>query len=163
MTGTISEVLQIRAQDVANQKLGELIAGAEAVALLTGAINSGIIDALSTESTAQQIATSTSLEKEKIDRVLGGLVSYGFVQQNDGVFRLAPNLNLLTSADALLPLVHTLQVTNIRLRNLANLEKTATDYTALEVDERTLPSSRSHLGNVTYSRLCWCGNRAGDA
>jgi hypothetical protein len=80
MAGTIREVLQIRAQDTANQKLGELIAGAEAVALLTGTINSSIIDALSIESTAHQIAVSTGLDKERMVGPIVKKIEKGFPQ-----------------------------------------------------------------------------------
>jgi len=135
MSLTLRDILLVRDHDVANQKLGELIAGAEAVALLTGAVNSGIIDALFTECTALQLAENTGLEKKKIANVLAGLQAYGLIEQHDGNFRLSPYLKLLTSENAPLPFLDTLQVTNIRIRNLANLAKAGDDYIGLESED----------------------------
>ena len=135
MSLTVREILQLRAHDTASQRFGELIAGAEAIALLTGAVDSGIIGTLSEASTAQQLAVATGLEQEQIDRILHALEAYGLVKQYNGTFHLGPDLMLLTSADAPLPLHETLQVTKIRIRNLSNPAMTDKDYTALQADE----------------------------
>jgi SAM-dependent methyltransferase len=131
----ISEILQLRAQDRANQKLGDLIEGAEAVALLSGAINAGILGALSEEKTAQQIARATGINEEQVIDVLCALKAYGLVKQRNGAFKLAPHMQLLTSTDAPNPLADTLRVTNIRMRNIANIAETSQDYTSIQADE----------------------------
>ena len=135
MSLTIRDILRLRAHDSASQKLGKLIAGAEAVALLSGAVESGIIGALSAARSPQQIAAATGLEQEQIDPVLRALEAHGFVKQRNGVYNLAPYLKRLTEADAPLPLINTLRVTNIRIRNLNNLGNAATDYTALQASD----------------------------
>jgi SAM-dependent methyltransferase/DNA-binding MarR family transcriptional regulator len=135
MSLTIRDILRLRAHDSASQKLGELIAGAEAVALLSGAVESGIIGALSAARSPQQIAAATGLEQEQIDPVLRALEAHGFVKQQNGVYNLAPYLKRLTEADAPLPLMNTLRVTNIRIRNLTNIGNAAKDYTALQASD----------------------------
>jgi hypothetical protein len=135
MALSLHEILQLRSHDTASQRLGELIAGAEGVALLTGAVDSGIIDALSGARTARQIAVATGLEQKHIEHILHGLEAYDLVRQHNGIFQLAPELKLLTSDDAPLPLVETLRVTKIRIGHLSNPAITGKDYTALQADE----------------------------
>jgi SAM-dependent methyltransferase len=135
MALSLYEILQLRAHDTASQRFGELIAGAEGIALLTGAVDSGIIDALSEASTAQQIAVATGLEQKHVEHVLNALEAYDLIRQRNSVFQLAPGLKLLTSDDAPLPLVDTLRVTKIRIGHLSNLAITGKDYTALQADE----------------------------
>jgi SAM-dependent methyltransferase len=135
MALTVREVLRLRAHDTASQEFGELIAGAEAVALLTGAVDSGIIGALSEASTVQQVASATVLEEKHIEDILRALEAYDLVRQTNGAFRLAPKLKLLASSDAPVPLADTLQVTKIRIEHLSNLANTGNDYTALQSDE----------------------------
>jgi SAM-dependent methyltransferase len=135
MSLTIRDILRLRAHDSASQKLGELIAGAEAVALLSGAVESGIIGALSEARSLQQIAAASGLEQEKIDPVLCALESHGFVKQRNGVYNLAPYLKHLTEPDAPLPLMNTLRATNIRIRNLTNIGNTVKDYTSLQTSD----------------------------
>jgi SAM-dependent methyltransferase len=135
MALTVHEILQLRAHDTASQGFGELIAGAEAIALLTGAVDSGIIGALSEENTIQQVASATGFEEKHIENILHALEAYDLVRQNKGVFRLAPKLKLLTSSDAPVPLAETLEVTKIRIRHLSNLANTGKDYNALQSDE----------------------------
>jgi SAM-dependent methyltransferase len=132
---TIKEILQLRGHDTANRKLGEWIAGAEAIALLTGAMESGIIGQLSEASTAQQVALAAGMTAAQTDDILHALEAYGVVKRRKGLFRLAPELKLLTADDAPLPLADTLRVTNIRVRNLTELGKTGHDYTALQAEE----------------------------
>jgi len=135
MAITLHEILQLRSHDAASQRFGELISGAEAIALLSGAVDSGIIDALLEASTAQQVAVATGLEQKLIEQILHALEAFDLVEQCNNVFRLAPELKLLTSVDAPLPLVDTLRVTKIRIGHLSNLAITGKDYTALQADE----------------------------
>jgi hypothetical protein len=151
MSLTIREILQLRAHDTASQKFGELVAGAEAVALLTGAVESGIIGILSEASTAQQFATAVGLEQGQVNRILQALEAYGLVKQRHNVFELAPELKLLTSADAPVPLVEELQATKIRLRNLSNLALTGKDYTALQADD-VLSVAQSIISALSCTR-----------
>ncbi len=134
MTLTLREILQLQANDSASQKLNEWIAGAEVIALLFGAIDSGIVDALRTANTSEQVAAATGLEKERIDDVLHALEAYGLVKRRDGLFRLAPNLELITSVDAAQPLIETLRTTKVRIRELENIKEAGNIYTALPTD-----------------------------
>lgn len=151
MSLTIRDILQLRAHDTASWKLGELIAGAEAVALLSGAVASGIIGALSTASSPQQIASVTGLEKAQIVGVLRALETYGLVKKRYGIYNLAAHVKLLASADAPNPLLNTLRVTNIRMRNLANLGKSGTNYEAPQDDE-ALSIAQGIISALSFTR-----------
>jgi hypothetical protein len=155
MSLTIREILKVQTHDTASQKLGELIEGAEAIALLSGAVNSGVIQALSNGGTVHHIAEATGLGKEKTKLALHTLETYGLIKRRNDIYQLTPFLKLLASNDAPQPFIDTLRVTNIRMRNLTNLGKTANDYTALEAEEvlsiargviSALSSTRSFVG-----------------
>lgn len=134
MSLTFREILQLQANDTASQTLNAWIAGAEVIALLMGAVDSGIIDALRTSNTAQQIAAATGLGKERIEDVLHALEVHGLVKRQDGLFQIAPNLELLTSADAAQPLIDVLRVTKVRIRKLENIAEAGDIYTKLSAD-----------------------------
>lgn len=135
MSISFSELRQLQAHEAASQTLNAWIAGAEAVALLMGAVDSGIIDALRTGNTAHQLAAATGLDKKRMEDVLRALEVHGLVKQHDGLFRISPNLELLTSADTPQPLIDLLRVTKVRIRKLENIAKTSDEYTALRADE----------------------------
>jgi ubiquinone/menaquinone biosynthesis C-methylase UbiE len=135
MSISFREIRQLQAHDAASQRLNSWIAGAEAIALLMGAVDSGIIDALRSGNTIQQIATDTGLDGERIEQVLRALEDHGLVIQRNGLFRITPDLTLLISADAAQPLIDMLRVTKVRIRKLANLAETGDYYTALGGDE----------------------------
>ncbi len=151
MALSIREILQLRAHDTASQGIGELLAGAEAIALLTGAVNSGIIGGLSEASTVQQVAAATGLEKKHVENILHALEAYDLIRQNNGVFRLAPKLKLLTSSDAPVPLADILQVTKIRIGHLSNLTNTGKDYIALQSDD-VLSVAQSIISSLSCTR-----------
>lgn len=132
---TVHEILQLRAHDTASHEFGELIAGAEAIALLTGALDTGVVGALSEASTVQQVAATTGLEEKHIETILHALEAYDLVRQDNDVFRLAPQLKLLASSDAPVPLANILQVTKTRIGHLSHLANAGKDYTALQSDE----------------------------
>ncbi len=131
---TFNEVFKLKKYDNSSHALNTWIAGAEAIAMLTGAVESGVIDALRTVNTAQQIAATTGLEKEIAEDILHALEAHDLVEQNDGTFRMARNLELLTSADAVLPLNEILQSTKIRMLELQNVTEESNNYTTLSSD-----------------------------
>ena len=132
---TIREILQLQAHDSAVQKFGNLISGVEAFALLSRAVELGIIDKLSEVSTAQQVAAAVGMEPNQTDHLLHALEAYGFIEKHQGTYQLSSLLKALTSADAPLPLRDTLKVTDIRMKSLAQLGKAGNEYTSLETDE----------------------------
>jgi ubiquinone/menaquinone biosynthesis C-methylase UbiE len=131
---TFREILKFQANDNASQTLSGWIAGAEVIALLIGAVDSGIIDALRTANTSQQIAAATGLGKKRIEDVLHALKVHGLVKQQDELFWIAPNLELLTLADAALPLIDVLRATKVRIQKLENIKEAGDLYTTLSAD-----------------------------
>lgn len=135
MSLTFSGLKQLQANASASETLISWIAGEEAVALLIGAVDSGIIDALRMVNTPQQIAGATGLDKKRIEDILFALEVHGLVKQHGGLFKIAPNLELLTSADAARSLTAILQTAKVRLRNLESISKVGDDYTELCADD----------------------------
>lgn len=147
----MQEILKIRTHDAANNKIGELINAAEGIALLTGAVKSGIIAALSKPTTAQEIVIATSVNKPQLDRVLNALETFGFVMQSKGTYRLSKFAELLVSSDAPQPLNIMLQVTDIRMKHFANLDKAVDDYNILQADE-VLSMAKSMISTLSFTR-----------
>jgi len=76
----------------------------------------------------------TGLEKERIDDVLHALEGHGLVRRQSGLFRIAPDLELLTSADAVQPLIDMLRVTKVRIQKLENIRDAGDIYMTLSTD-----------------------------
>ena len=120
---------------MANQRFGELIAGAEAIALLAARLRQELSERYQRQALLGRLLPLTGLEQDQVERVLQALQSYGLVIQRNGIFQMSKELKLLTSPDAPLPLTEVLQVTNIRMRSLADISKTGKDYTVLRTDD----------------------------
>lgn len=128
------EIYKLHQDDKANQTLHTWIYGAEAIALLIGAIDSGIVDALKTTDNADKIATLTGLGKERILDVLHALESHALIKRHNNIFRMTKRLELLTSKDATRPLIDVLKAANVRIHQLEGLRHADQIYTTLSAD-----------------------------
>ncbi len=135
MSLTIREILQLRSHDVATHAFGELIGGAEAIALISGAERAGIIQALSEPKAPSQVAVATGLQEKHVENVLDALVAYDLVRRRNQVYGLGPTLKLLASPDAPVPLVDALRVLEIRRAQLSEIAHAGADDTALQGED----------------------------
>lgn len=132
---SLAEILKLQNADRANQELHTWICGAEAVALLVGSVESGIIDALQTTNSVERIADITALEKKRVLDILNALEAHGLVKQVDRGFRMSPRLEILTSKDATRPLIDILNATKVRIRELEGFKHADNIYTKLSTDD----------------------------
>ena len=80
------EIFKLHQDENANHMLHTWLYGAEASALLMGAIDAGVVDALRTTGNANDIATSTGLSRERALDVLNALESHGLVKRHHNIF-----------------------------------------------------------------------------
>lgn len=92
------------------------IAGAKALALLSGAVDSGVIDALRTKSTAQEIADATGTGKDRVIDLCVALELHGVVQRDGDHYELTPRYALLASPTAAIPLPAVIRYAEVMTR-----------------------------------------------
>jgi ubiquinone/menaquinone biosynthesis C-methylase UbiE len=155
---SLMEILKLEQDDRANQTLHTWIYGAEAIALLMGAIDAGIVDALRSTDNVQEMAGLTGLEKERIVDILHAFEAHGLVERHDHGFRMVKQLERLTSNDATRPLIGILKAAKVRIHQLEGLRHTDRIYTALSAD-----GVRSIAQGIVISALSFARNFMGVA
>ena len=100
---TSQEVLQheLRAYGAAGRTLNRWISGARALALLRGALSSGIFDAARTPSTVGEISAATGVEGQRVADVCLALEAHGVFERDGESYRLSEDYEVLASPEAL--------------------------------------------------------------
>ena len=133
MRASPQEFTQLRAYIRASRELTSWITGAKVLALLSGAADSGVLDALRTKSTAQQIADVTSIDKESIAALCLALEVHGVVQRDGESYALTPDFALLSSLTAAIPLSNVIRYAMVMIRSLQT-------FTSSDVTHTTTPA-----------------------
>ena len=92
---------ELRAYGAAGRTLNEWISGARALALLRGALSSGIFDAARTPSTAGEISAATGVEGPRVTDVCLALEAHGVFERDGESYRLSEDYAVLASPNAL--------------------------------------------------------------
>ena len=97
------EALQqkLRAYGAAGRTLNGWISGARALALLRGALSSGVFDAARTPSTVAEISAATGVEGPRVADVCLALEAHGVFDRDGESYRLSEDFAALASPDAL--------------------------------------------------------------
>jgi SAM-dependent methyltransferase len=135
MKASREEYQQVRNYTSAGRELHGWITGARALALLTGAMESGVLRALARGGTAEQIAAETGMDQQDVEDLCLALAAHGIVVQNDDSFELAPEYALLASPTAPVPLSRVLRQTRIMLRELQIISSPDRTYTAIPPED----------------------------
>jgi hypothetical protein len=106
MKASPQEFAQLRAYVGASRELTNWITGAKVLALLNGAVESGVLNALRTKSTAQQIADVTSIDTKSIADLCLALEVHGVVQRDGECYEMPPNFALISSPNTAIPLAN---------------------------------------------------------
>ena len=138
MNASLEEYQQLRAYIGSSTELTSWIAGAKALALLSGAIDSGVINAIRTRSTAQQIADATSMDKQSVDDLCLALEVHGVVQRDGDFYELAPDYVLLSSPTAAIPLQSAIRYAMVMIRALQTGTPADVTRTGFGLHERPL-------------------------
>lgn len=88
---------RLRTVTAARQPVEEWIAGAHALALLHGALQAGILDAVRTPRSAVAIADACGIDPERAADVCVALAAHGVVRREGDAYRLTDDVALLTS------------------------------------------------------------------
>jgi SAM-dependent methyltransferase len=154
----------------ASRTVIEWIRGARSFALISGAIESGILPLLASEVTADQIAAATGGSAERLSDFLAALVAHGIVQRAGPGFRLAPDYAFLASPSAAIPLSSLIRYAAIMNHAVETLGAGGEAYTELAsadvvtVAEGSGISALSAAGRVSVEsigatlpevRACW--------
>jgi SAM-dependent methyltransferase len=134
MGASLGELRQLRAYMRASKELSGWISGARVLALLSGALESGVLELLETGSTPQGIAAATGLEQRDIEDLCLALKAYGIVTDEGAGYRLTPDYALLASSRAAVPLASVLRQATVMLRTLQAPPRKAA-YSALPPTE----------------------------
>jgi SAM-dependent methyltransferase len=92
---------ELLAYGAAGQTLNGWISGARALALLRGALSSGIFDAARTPSTAGEISAATGVKGPRVADACLALEAHGVFERDGESYRLSEDFAALASADAL--------------------------------------------------------------
>jgi SAM-dependent methyltransferase len=129
------EFRQLRAYIRAGRELNDWITGAKMLALLNGAVGSGVLDALRTKRTPEQIAAVTSMDRDSIVDLCGALEVHGVLRRDGDSYALTPDLPLLSSPTAAIPLSNVVGHATVMIRALQTVVPSDATYAATANDD----------------------------
>jgi SAM-dependent methyltransferase len=162
MSVSPKEYLDLREYIRASRELTSWITGAKVFALLSGAIDSGVMDALRTKRTVQQIAEITKIDKQIIVEMCLALKVHSVVQQVGEFYELTPDFALLSSPTAAIPLPNVIHYAGVMLRTLQTFSPTDVVYTTTVAEDIltmaegsgiSALSSSPHVGQETIAQV----------
>jgi len=136
-TGTdLAAVMQeLATYRAASAKFNEWVAGAQALALLRGALTSGIFDAARTPSTATEIAEHTGVEEERVADICTALYAHGVFDRAGGRYRLSHDFATLAAPHVLQTLPNLIDVRMVEARALEAASAPDRPYTTLPPED----------------------------
>ena len=161
MSVSSQEFLDLREYMLASRELTSWITGAKVFALLSGAIDSGVIDALRAKQTPQQISAVTKIDQQVIEDLCLALEVHGVVQQVEGHYELTPDFALLSTATAAIPLPNLIRYAEVMVQALRR-PPTGGTYTTNESEDMlamaegsgvSALSSSPHVGQESIAQL----------
>jgi len=99
--------------------------------LLSGAVESGVLDALHTRSTPEQMAAATNIEPQSIANLCLALEAHGVVMQDGDCYQLTPDYALLASPTAAVPLANVIRQAMVMVCALQSIGPSDAAYTTL--------------------------------
>ncbi len=135
MGASLGEIGQLRAYIGASQELNNWINGARVFALLSGALDVGLLSALNSRSTLDQITADTGINRQLVLDLCLALEAHGLVERNGDGYQLAPNYALLAAPDAAIPLPNVIRQAQVMIRTLQSVASSEGSYTRLDSQE----------------------------
>src|SRR4051812_13750792 len=118
------------------EALDEWAAGAQALALLRGALDAGVLTALREPRSVEQLAAVTGRDTGWLSAVCHALEAHGIVSQEDGGWMLRAPVAASLEHDAQQPLADLLSSVDARVRTLASGGRLDGGYGELASSER---------------------------
>ncbi len=131
MASGMQEMTQLRGYIAASGPLKSWITGARALALLTGAADSGVLNLLREPSNPAEVAAATGMTPQSVVDLCLALEAHGIVRREGEYYQLTPEFHLLTAPDAALPLPKVLRQVGIITSTLEQLAPSDTTYTTM--------------------------------
>ena len=135
MATLTGEFLKLRSFTTATRELNKWISGTEAFTLLLSAMDSGLLNALCSPCTIQQIAAATGLDDGRINNILRALENHGLVKADGDVFTLAPNIKNMMEENAIQSLSSVIRAARVRLMTLQDIFGRSKEYTDLVAED----------------------------
>jgi SAM-dependent methyltransferase len=126
-----------RDTDAAQRALDTWIAGAQALAIVTAALDAGLLTAARTPSLPGEIATATELAERRSNDLCLALAALGVLDFADGRYALSPGFAAILAADAYQPLAVRLAGEAVITRTLATTAAHGNTHTALPAADRS--------------------------
>ena len=126
---------ELAAYQAANKTLNEWINGAHALALLRGALTSGVFDAARTPRTPAEMAEITGLDEGQVADIAAALVAHGVFERAGDRFRLTPDFARLAGPNAFFGLPQLVEVRLVEARTLEAIGSPGGPYTALPTED----------------------------
>jgi SAM-dependent methyltransferase len=157
-----TELMRLRAYMRAGQDLTGWIAAAKALALLKGAIDCGLVEAIRAKRTPEEIAEATGIGKDRLAALLVALEVHRVVGRDGECYRLTPRYTVLADPTAPIPLRSLVQHTAVMAHTLETIAGADIGYTVtspqdiLAVAEGSgisALSSAPHVGQETSAKI----------
>jgi protein-L-isoaspartate O-methyltransferase len=119
----------------ASRDLISWIDGARAFALLSGAVDSGILNALHEKSTPERIASTTNVDLQRVVDLCLALEAHGVVVQEREYYQLTPDFARLASPTAAVPLTTVIRQAMVMIHALQTMSPSGPGYTAMPSED----------------------------
>ena len=124
-----------RRYQAAGRMFHEWASGARALALLRGALSSGVFDATRTPSTVGEISAATGVDEARVADLCLALEAHGVFEREGDSYLLSEQFGVLASPDALQSLPNLLTKERVLERALEGAASPGGPYTALSTED----------------------------
>ena len=152
MAEGMHEIKQLRRNNAAGRSLNNWITGARALALLSGAADSGILNMLRESSTPAHIAATIGVDRQVVIDLCLALEAHGIVQRDGEAYRLTPDYLLLTSREAARPLASVLRQAKVMIGTLQDIAPSEATYTGMAGEDILAMAESAGISAVSAAR-----------
>jgi SAM-dependent methyltransferase len=152
VTASAAEINRLRTYMGASHELIGWIEGARSLALLTAAIDIGLLEALRNRTPVEHAARATGIDTGEMNRLCRALEAHGVVAGDRGGYQLTPRYRLLSASDAAIPLADVVRHARVVLRTLEHpaSDGTYTDLSSTDVLSMATASGISALSSSAH-------------
>ena len=152
MAEGMHEIKQLRRNNAAGRSLNNWITGARALALLSGAADSGILSMLRESGTPAHIAATIGIDRQVVNDLCLALEAHGIVQRDGEAYRLTPDYLLLTSREAARPLASVLRQAKVMIGTLQDIAPSEATYTGMAGEDILAMAEAAGISAVSAAR-----------
>jgi SAM-dependent methyltransferase len=151
MKTSSQEMKRLREATSAGRKLGEWIAGARVFALLSRAVDTGMIEMLRKPCSLEEIATATGLSHQDTLDMCLALEAHGIVKKSGIQYQLTPDYALLASENAAVPLSSLIQYSRVLIRGIQEISPKGSEYTKVMPEDVLAIAEGSGISALSFA------------